>query len=143
MMKTVFADTMYWIASVRPNDQWGEAAKRAKSSLGAVRLLTTDEVLAEFLTVLRDGGEHIRRTATKMVRAILNNPNVKVLAQSRDSFLRGVELYEQRSDKEYSLTDCISMNAMRSESLSRILTNDRHFIQEGFEILMTEKDETR
>lgn len=143
MMKTVFADTMYWIASVRPNDQWGEAAKRAKSSLGAVRILTTDEVLAEFLTGLGTGGEKVRGAAAKMVRAILNNPNVKVLAQSRDSFLRGVQLYEQRLDKEYSLTDCISMNAMRSESVSQILTKDRHFIQEGFEILMTEKDETR
>ena len=71
-----------------------------------------------------------------MVRAILSNPNVKVVPQSRDSFLRGLELYEQRGDKEYSLTDCISMNAMRSEAITDALTNDRHFEQEGFTILM-------
>lgn len=141
-MKMVFADTLYWVAIVCPNDQWGEPSKKAKASLGNVLLLTTDEVLTEFLTALSKGGENLRRQAAKMVRAILANPNVKVLPQSRDSFLRGVDLYEQRLDKEYSLTDCISMNAMKSESVTEVLTNDRHFRQEGFEVLITEKEET-
>ena len=141
-MKTVFVDTLYWIAIVRPNDQWGDPAKKAKSLLSNVLLFTTDEVLTEFLTALSAGGENLRRQAARMVRAILANPNVKVLPQSRDSFLRGVDLYEQRLDKEYSLTDCISMNAMKSESVSEILTNDRHFGQERFEVLITERQET-
>ena len=142
-MKLVFADTLYWVAIVRPSDPWGGSAKGAKSSLGNVILLTTDEVLTEFLAALSAGGENLRRQAARMVRAILANPNVRVVPQSRDSFLRGVELYEQRLDKEYSLTDCISMNAMRSHSVSEILTNDHHFGQEGFNFLITEKVETR
>ncbi len=138
-MKMVFVDTPYWLAIVHPNDQWRDAAERAKSSLGKVRLLTTDEVLAEFLTGLGKWGEHLRRQAVKMVRKIQANPNVRVIPQSRDSFLRGLELYEQRLDKDYSLTDCISMNAMRAESVSQVLTCDRHFAQEGFEVLITDK----
>ncbi len=137
-MNTVFVDTVYWIAVARPNDQWRDSAKRARATLGEVLLLTTDEILSEFLAALSEGGEHLRRRAAQMVRKILANPNVKVLAQSRDSFLRGVELYEQRPDKGYSLTDCISMNAMRSQSISKILTNDHHFEQEGFEVLMVD-----
>ena len=39
-----------------------------------------------------------------------------------DFFLGGMQLYEQRPDKEYSLTDCISMNAMRRESVNKIPT---------------------
>lgn len=136
-MKTVFADTLYWVAMARPNDPWKEAAERAKAQLGDVRLLTTDEVLAEFLTALGQGGEGVRRQGVKMVRAILDNPNVRVLPQSRDSFLRGVDLYARRPDKEYGVTDCISMNAMRSESVSEVLTNDYHFAQEGFTLLIT------
>lgn len=136
-MTTVFVDTLYWIAITRPGDPWQEASKRAKASLENVRLLTTDEVLIEFLASLSRGGEHIRRQAVKMVREILANPNVKVLAQSRDSFLRGVGLYEQRPDKEYSLTDCISMNAMWSESVTKILPHDHHFEQERFDVLIT------
>ncbi len=76
-----------------------------------------------------------------MVRAILDNPNVTVLPQSRDSFLGGMQLYEQRPDKKYSLTDCISMNAMKRKSVNKILTNDHHFEQEGFVVLMHRKQE--
>ena len=138
-MRTVFADTQYWLAIVRPSDQWQESAKRAKSLLKNTLMLTTDEVLAEFLTALSAGGKQLRLQAVKMVRAILDDPNVRVLPQTRDSFLRGVAFYERRPDKKYSLTDCISMNAMKSESVTKILTNDHHFQQEKFEVLMTKQ----
>ncbi len=44
----------------------------------------------------------------------------------------GLQLYRDRPDKRYSLTDCISMQTMRREGLTEVLTNDRHFEQEGF-----------
>lgn len=138
-MTTVFADAFYWVAVVRPNDPWREAARRARDSLGNVRLLTTDEVLNEFLAALSARGEYIRRQAVKMVRGILANPNVTVLPQTHVSFLRGLATYEQRVDKEYSLTDCISMNAMREKSVTKVLTNDHHFAQEGFEVLIASR----
>jgi predicted nucleic acid-binding protein len=60
---------------------------------------------------------------------------VTVIHQTRELFLEGLTLYEARSDKEYSLTDCISMQVMRREGLTEVLTNDHHFTQEGFHIL--------
>ena len=54
-MTTVFADTVYWVATVRPNDPWAQSANRARELLGRVRLVTTDEVLVEFLTALAAG----------------------------------------------------------------------------------------
>ena len=135
-MRSVFADTLYWIAIIRKRDSWHEPAIAAKQRLEASILVTTDEVLSEFLTALRGGGPKLRQQATKMVRAILIDPNVKVLPQSRQSFMSGLDLYGQRPDKHYSLTDCISMNAMTSEGIRDTLTNDRHFEQEGFNILI-------
>jgi len=135
-MKSVFADSLYWIAIAKPGDPWAAAAKSAKGLLGEVRTVTTDEVLTEFLTALGTSGPNLRQQAAKIVRAIISSPNVKVIPQSRESFLRGLQLYERRGDKEYSLTDCISMNAMKSESITEILTNDHHFEQEGFSILI-------
>jgi len=122
---------------VKPNDPWGDTARTARKSFWDVRTLTTDEVLTEFLAALSRSAHILRRQAAKIVRAILSNPRVKVIPQSRHSFLEGLDLYEQRGDKEYSLTDCISMKAMRSESIRDVLTNDHHFDQEGFYILMT------
>jgi predicted nucleic acid-binding protein len=139
-MKAVFADSLYWIAIVKPGDPWAGAATSAKTQIGQVRIVTTDEVLTEFLTALSGAGENLRGKAAQMVRAILSNPNVKVVPQSRGTFLQGLQLFEQRRDKEYSLTDCVSMNAMRSESIAEVLTNDHHFRQEGFTVLMNRQD---
>ena len=66
---------------------------------------------------------------------MLRKTNVRVVAQTRNSFLAGLELYSTRLDKGYSLTDCISMRTMRREGLTEALTNDRHFEQEGFRAL--------
>ena len=53
----------------------------------------------------------------------------------RDLFIRGLQLYEQRPDKEYSLVDCMSMTLMRERGIAHVLTNDRHFRQEGFTVV--------
>ena len=135
-MKRVFVDTAYWIAVTNPNDQWHDAAQQARKDLGDVRLVTTDEVLTEFLTGLSEFGPRIRSKAAEAARRIMRNPNVDVIPQSKDSFIKGLKLYEQRDDKEYSLQDCISMSVMRSKSIQEILTADHHFEQEGFIILM-------
>ncbi len=135
-MKKVFADSHYWIAVVKPRDPWSEASRQASKDLGPAILVTTDEVLIEFLTALSRGGPILRRAAAKMVRAILGDANVRVVQQTREGFVNGVRRYEQREDKEYSLTDCISMNVMESHSLTEILTNDHHFAQEGFTVLI-------
>lgn len=140
-MMTVFVDTQYWIAVTRPNDSWAVSAKEAKSTLENPFLITTDEVLVEFLNAFASRGEHLRQTATKMVGAILDNPNVRVIPQSRDSFLRGIEFYKNRLDKAYSLTDCVSINTMKDKEIFKVLTNDHHFEQEGYEILMKKEQE--
>ena len=59
-MKTVFADSVYWIAIVKPGDQWADAAKRVRAELGQVRTVTTDEVLTEFLAALSKSGQKLR-----------------------------------------------------------------------------------
>ena len=74
-------------------------------------------------------------TVAASVQAILSSAEVRVIPQSRASFLAGLELYTQRPDKRYSLVDCISMRTMRREGLTEVLTNDRHFEQEGFRAL--------
>ena len=74
----------------------------------------------------------MRRLAIQLVRRYLQDEDVTVIPQSRESFLRGLDLYDSRLDKGYSLVDCISMNAMRAEGITEVFTNDQHFAQEGF-----------
>jgi len=58
-----------------------------------------------------------------------------VIPQSRESFLSGLQLYRARPDKGYSRVDCFSMQTMHKEGLTEVLTDDRHFEQEGFRAL--------
>jgi predicted nucleic acid-binding protein len=136
-MRRVFADTLYWIASILPGDPWHGAALNAVAELDKdTYIFTTHEVLIEVLSACAGRGDFLRREAAKTVRAILENAYVTVLPQSPLSFLEGLEFYERRQDKGYSLVDCISMNAMREHGLTDILTNDHHFAQEGFHVLI-------
>jgi len=48
----------------------------------------------------------------------------------------GFRLYQARPDKGYSLTDCISMEALRREGVAEVLTNDEHFARDGFTCLL-------
>ena len=77
----------------------------------------------------------MRANAVQTVFDVLHDSNISVIPQSHTSFLDAIAFYASRLDKQYSLTDCVSMQAMRREGLMDVLTNDHHFTQEGFHIL--------
>jgi predicted nucleic acid-binding protein len=133
---TVFADTLYWYAIANTRDEWGLPGGLARMRLKKVRTVTTDEALIEFLTAMSGGDPHLRQTAVDLTREIMADEIITVIPQTRFTFLRGLDLYEKRQDKKYSLTDRVSMIAMRDENITDILTNDRHFDQEGFRVLI-------
>jgi uncharacterized protein len=89
----------------------------------------------EFLTALRHTPQ-LRRIAALQADGVYADASITVLPQTRQRFEDGFALYKSRPDKAYSLTDCISMNTMRQEGFSEILTHDAHFTQEGFTILL-------
>ena len=120
-----------------PRDQWRDRALRAHNLLEAnIRLVTTTDVLSEFLAGVSRSGDVVPREAVITVQDILSDPEITVVPQSSDLFARGLALYGQRSDKRYSLTDCISMCVMRERSITDALTHDRDFESEGFVCLI-------
>jgi predicted nucleic acid-binding protein len=52
-MRRAFADSLYWIALSHPGDQWHAAAMKASRALPRVEIVTTHEMLSEFLTAFR------------------------------------------------------------------------------------------
>jgi len=129
-VRIVFAYTFYRIALTLPGD-----AAYARAHQVTDDILTTEEVLTEYLTFFSAAPAHLRREVAANVEAMLSDPSVRVIPQSHDSFMAGFGLYRARPDKGYSLVDCISMQTMRHEGLTDVLTNDRHFGQEGFRAL--------
>jgi len=135
-MKTVFADTSYWIALSNNRDGLHQIAQQVSSSLDKTRIVTSEMVLAEFLNSLSNKGPQLRDCAVKIARSVMANPNVEVVPQTRDQFRRALDHFENRPDKKWALTDCASMQIMEQKSISEALTSDHHFKQAGYKILL-------
>jgi len=137
-MRRLFVDTFYLIALLYRRDAWHDRVVSFSRNLTPDDfLLTTDAILVELLAALSTKGQHLRQEAALIARLFMGGPDVTVIPQDRALLLEGLDLYERRLDKEYSLTDCISMNVMRREGITDILTNDHHFTQEGFRVLFS------
>ncbi len=132
MSAPVFADTFYWIALSNPEDGAHAHASLFDQSPDRPPIVTTEEVLTEFLTFFGGKGPFLRVKAVAVARKILDDPTIRVLPQTHATFQAGFDLYAGRPDKAYSLTDCISMATMRRASIDSVLTDDHHFEQEGF-----------
>jgi len=135
-VKVAFVDTLYFVALFNPRDQWHERAIAASKHIGDTKLITTEDVLVELLNFFSEYGEKARLGAVSQAEGILSSSNIEVAPLSHEAFIAGLTLYKARPDKGYSLTDCISMQAMRERQISDILTHDDHFRQEGFKVLL-------
>ena len=103
-------------------------------------LITTDLVLVEYLNFFAKFDQPMKQGVVNFYRQIQTSPNLQII--SVDSYLiqSGVELYANRLDKGYSLTDCISMIVMKQRGIIEVLTHDKHFTQENFRILFQDSN---
>jgi predicted nucleic acid-binding protein len=134
-VNAIFADTFYWAAFTNIQDSAHEKAKAFTLSAPLMMICTTEEVLTEYLNYFAASGSQLRRKVAINVHNMMENQTVEIVPQTADSFRTGLDLYRTRLDKGYSLTDCISMQTMRQRGITEVLTNDRHFEQEGFRAL--------
>ena len=130
-MTTYFADSWLFIAVIDRHDGHHRRALRLVSASQV--LITSDAVLTEVLNHFCEEGVHARQTAVEAVRQTLHR--FPVVSVDRALFTRAVDRYAARPDKEFSLTDCISMVLMEDLGITHILTNDHHFTQAGFNIV--------
>ena len=133
-MKAYFADSFYYLALLNPRDAKHAAAAALSEELRGGQV-TTAWVLTEVADALAAPAQRSRfLTFLARLRA---NPRVTIVPASEDLFERGIELYGQRLDKSWTLTDCISFLVMRQQEVTEAMTGDRHFEQAGFRALLT------
>ena len=135
-MNPIFAGAVYWVAIFHRQDQWHPRALAVSRALRRARIVTTEEVLVEFLAHFSGFGQMVRERAVRYVEALQADPRLVIEHQSHQSFLDGLSLFKARPDKGYSLTDCISISVMHREKIVEVLTHDNHFAQEGFSLLL-------
>ncbi|MBL7133567.1 MAG: type II toxin-antitoxin system VapC family toxin [Phycisphaerae bacterium] len=132
-MSEVFADTAFFVAFLNSRDDHHTLASRYMSKMPG-RIWTTDSVLTELGNCLARSAQRV--VFVPFVRDLLQDPRMQVVRATTELFDAGLELYHDRPDKTWSLTDCISFVVMDQQGLTDALTVDRHFEQAGFSLVL-------
>lgn len=135
---SVFLDTAYAIALASATDEFHLQARGLAEELkgSKTHLITTSAILLEIGNALSKAP--YRQAALQLVSSLRADPSVEVIPLSDQIFDEALNLYSQRPDKEWGLTDCISFVVMRARSITQALTTDAHFQQAGFRALLRE-----
>lgn len=132
-MNLVFADAYYFFGLLSPRDS-AHADCVNYSETNRPSLITTAWIFTELADGL--GRSTDRLIVPKFLDAFEQEP-ANVFIQADDTlFRRGINLFQQRPDKQWSLTDCISFIVMQDHGITEALTADKHFEQAGFVALL-------
>lgn len=132
----LFLDTGFLVALVVEDDQYHDRALELADQIEeeGLHVVTTRVVVAEIGDALASPG--YRERATEHIAALQRSPTVDIVPFTEELFRRGFELYRERQDKSWGITDCISFVVMRDRGLQEALTTDRDFEQAGFTALL-------
>jgi len=93
-------------------------------------LVTTDFVLLEVADAL--SAPTVRARTVAFISGLRQLNVLQILPVSQVLLNQGWQLYSQRPDKEWGLTDCTSFVVMTQEQITIAFTSDHHFQQAGF-----------
>ncbi|MEK7264450.1 MAG: PIN domain-containing protein [Bacteroidota bacterium] len=132
-MKTIFLDSSFTVALIDTTDQNHEEAVALSKIYAREVFLTTSGVLLEIGNTF---SRKFKSEASKTIRELLNADDVHTVHINETFLRRGLELYNSRLDKSWSLVDCVSFIVMKERNISVALTFDTHFEQAGFTVLV-------
>ena len=135
-MLPLFADACYWIALLLERDALHDIAILLSTETSHRKIVTTQMVLAETLNAVGPFGPEKRRSAVELVHSLSTSSRVDVVDQTPEQFWDAVAYYNSRLDQQWGLVDCASFQLMAANNIQEALTNDHHFTQAGFTILM-------
>ncbi|WP_103017567.1 type II toxin-antitoxin system VapC family toxin [Salinibacter ruber] len=138
-MTPVFLDTGYVIALEAVDDQHHEEAigHWRDAVPGLSTIVTTTYVFDEVVTFFNSRGRH--RKAVEIGRRLRESQIAEIVQVGEGLFGAGWTRFQERPDKRYSLTDCISFVVMERREIGEALAFDRHFEQEGYRALPTNR----
>ncbi|MEW6112240.1 MAG: PIN domain-containing protein [Thermodesulfobacteriota bacterium] len=131
-MRKLFLDTGFLIALEAADDQHHRAAlahwRRLTESMP--RLVTTSYVFDEVVTFFNSRNRHAK--AVEIGNLLFDSPSVELIHVNEPLFHDAWRYFIERSDKSYSLTDCVSLVVMKRLRIRNALTFDKHFVQAGY-----------
>jgi predicted nucleic acid-binding protein len=75
--------------------------------------------------------------AARGYERIRHDVRIEIVLYSGELNAAAIRLFTERSDKDWSLTDCLSFIVMRRRNIREALTADRHFEQAGLRAVLS------
>jgi uncharacterized protein len=134
--RRVFADTALFVALLDVRDNLNSRAMKLAEDFAGERaeMVTSDAVLLELANYFARGP--LRSHAAKWIAALRADATWAIETVERDILVRAESRYAQHGDKNWSLTDCHSMEIMRHRRIRDVATADLGFEQAGFRCLL-------
>src|SRR5258706_146879 len=127
-MKYVFADTSFYLGLVLPHDRVHRQARQFMRSYREA-VVTSEHVMLEIANQL--SRIRFKHLFSKLYKGLKYHSFTSIQPIDHTLWIKSIDLYEQRLDKDWSLTDCSSMLLMEKFQISEVLTTDHHFTQAG------------
>ena len=93
-MKTVFADSAYWIALLNPRDGLHNKAIGASSFFTEASIVTSEMVLVEVLNYFAAGIPPVRTTVSGFIQRLRRDEQCQLIPQTSRQFEDALLLYE-------------------------------------------------
>jgi predicted nucleic acid-binding protein len=136
--RIVLLDTSFILALENRDDPHHDRAKALDRQLQA----EDAELLLHWGIVLEigDGYARLGRRAKglEILARFELEESYRLEPVSESLVQEALQLYRERPDKEWGLTDCVSFVLMQQEGITEALTADIHFRQAGFTALLLE-----
>jgi predicted nucleic acid-binding protein len=97
--------------------------------------ITHGFILAELVALGNTRGVPLDKIL-QFLMSLLANPDIRTIWPDQSLTSQAISLLFARQGRGYSLCDAVSFVVMRSNSLSKALTTDKHFDDEGFQRLL-------
>ncbi len=132
----LFLDTVFIQALLNKRDQYHV---QARTFLPRVRVAASVWVTEAVLVEVGNALSAVNRpAAVQFIQQCYNTANLRVVTVDTPLLNRALQLYNERPDKTWGLTDCISFIMMWDRGLIDAVTADVHFVQAGFRALLRE-----
>lgn len=126
----------YRLLALLTKDDLHNKAKRLTTELSDRQIVTSEMIFTEVLNSLSKQKEHTHQKASKLIQKARPSLGIIVISQTSELFENALELYIDRLDKAWSLTDCASFWIMQQRGIQEALAYDKHFEQAGFAALL-------
>jgi len=136
MIEAIFVDRFAWIATINKSDNYHEICLGILEELlnNQAKLITTNYVVVETINALSK--VEFRKTVIEFIDKLEKSPSVQIIRITDEIYNNAWTFYKQRMDKDWGITDCTSFEVMRAFNVKKAFTNDKHFEQAGYSLVV-------